>query len=284
MLGDRQKQDVKSKGVALQAGNDIQVNIETSMSVDDIEKICLILFKANFPVLQDKIQEQALKNATDLAEKLESKFIDKAKDLIIDKFNDPDVQATLCDALKESARKGDKLDNDVLSELIIERVLDSSDFANVVLSEAVQVLPKLTKEQICHLSFTFIVFILKFDRNAQFSEIEHYYKEFFNVVSPGLNLTKTQKQHLSYAGVGDIDSPKFYDIDRSWGDYYGKYPFLKSINNEAPTLHNMLEHALNENNKDGEYLTLTSVGKAIAITHLNAAIPELKLDLSNWIK
>ncbi|MCV5283331.1 hypothetical protein OFC15_30615, partial [Escherichia coli] len=78
--------------------------------------------------------------------------------LIIDKFCDPDVQATLTEALKSSARKGKKANMDVLSQLLVERVSNNNDdFRDIVLTEAVTVVPKLTQQQISLITIVFLL-------------------------------------------------------------------------------------------------------------------------------
>ncbi|EAQ3886075.1 hypothetical protein E7U00_20595, partial [Salmonella enterica] len=156
MFSDKQKQQIGNNSYAIQAGNNVNVS---GMSFSEVRELFNILFENQFPKLKDVAYAAAQENAKDFEERVVSDLTKNVDRLIIDKFCDPDVQATLTEALKSSARKGKKANMDVLSQLLVERVSNNNDdFRDIVLTEAVTVVPKLTQQQI---SLITIVFLLK---------------------------------------------------------------------------------------------------------------------------
>ncbi|MGR3087174.1 LPO_1073/Vpar_1526 family protein [Vibrio vulnificus] len=154
MLGDKQQQKVDSNSTAIQAGGNVSVTQNYGMSVSEVRELCLLFLRDNFPALRDEAIKSAEENVQKFAAELEQKIVDKSDDIVLEKFSDPDVQAAINDAVQASARKGQKANPSVLVDLITERVSGvSNDFKDIVISEAVTVVPKITKSQIAYLSF-----------------------------------------------------------------------------------------------------------------------------------
>lgn len=99
-----QEQSVESESIALQAGNDINLQIGT-LSPSDVNEICQIIFKANFPRLVEDAAREAERNMIAFSKSLEDKIHSCLDEICINKFKDPDIQAMICDAIKETARK-----------------------------------------------------------------------------------------------------------------------------------------------------------------------------------
>ena len=68
-----QEQRVESESVALQAGNDINLQIGT-LSPSDVNEICQIIFKANFPRLVEEAAREAERNMVVFSNSLEEKI------------------------------------------------------------------------------------------------------------------------------------------------------------------------------------------------------------------
>ena len=176
--------------------------------------VCLLLRLKNyvysccgrtFPYFAKKLLKKQKGMFRKFATSLESQIIERSEKIILEKFTDPDVQATINDAVKGSARRGEKANPSLLVDLITERASSSTnDFKDIVISEAVTVVPKITKSQIAYLSFIHYMTNMSFQRLKHISELELYSVPALSVVSEGFNLSSSQKKHLEYAGTCSI--------------------------------------------------------------------------------
>jgi len=244
--------------------------------------------KDNFPALRNEAIREAEVNVREFAQELEEKIVQNAQFITLDKFKDPDVQAAINDAVQASARRGKKANTNVLVDLITERASVSvSDFKDIVLSEAVLVVPKLTKEQISYLSF--IHYMTHCGRNGlqHVSQLEPFSRMALNAVSAGFNLSDSQKRHIQFAGTCSIVSVTQIDIYEGWTNtlftglgYKDKEKFKSDVAQFSPITKILLEEF--DKDSKGGAVTLTSVGQAIAIANLSKSIG--RLDYSIWIK
>lgn len=277
-------QKVSEGSTALQANGDI--NITNGLSAADVIQIFDILFQNQFPKLQQVAKEQAIKNSKEFEAIVINDLHTNSEKIIIEKFKDPDVQALLNDALMSTARKGRKSHPDLLSRLIVEKVsAGNSDFQDIVLTEAVDIIPKLTKE---HIVFICGVFILKqLVMQISFGEvlylIERFHIQFEEDFGINFNLSEANLNHISYTGACNINQLMGMDVVESFivkykmfgcGDLKAGEFKLKAL---APATYRFLER-INTPIVGGVYLT--SVGRAIAITALHKLLP---LEYSTWI-
>ena len=287
MLGDKQEQDVGPEGTGIQAGGDIKITQNIGPSVADVREICLLVFRENFPVLQAEAMKTAENNVRKFTATLESKIIEKSKQVVLEKFAAPDVQAAINDAVKASARKGEKSNPSILVDLIAERVsVSTNDYKDMVISEALTVVPKLTKQQISYLSFIQYMTRTSIERLSQISDLEPHSRGALSVVSAGFDLSESQKRHMEYAGACSMLSMMSIDIYGGWMKGYKHlgYTDLNKFKNDlatfAPSSKTLLD-AFEKDIKDGQ-VTLTSVGQAIAIANLSTKLG--KMDYSIWLK
>ena len=291
MMGDAQQQQVGSESTAIQAqGNvtNMAVTNNYGLSATEVKELCLQVFLDNFPVLRQEAITAARNNVQEFAASLEAKIIEKSKEIDLSHFADPDVQAAINDAVQANARKGEKANPSVLVDLITERVsFSTSEYKNIVISEAVTVVPKLTKEQIAYLSFIHYMTNTTLERLSHVSGLERWSRDVLSVVSAGFDLSHSQKRHIEYAGACSILSMMRVDIYKGWMDQ--KYKYLKYIDLEkfkndlaaySPSSKILLD-AFDKESEDGE-VTLTSVGQAIAIANLSRKLG--KIDYSIWLK
>lgn len=286
MLGKKQDQNVSENSTAIQAARSVTVN--NGLSFTDVKELCLLFLKDNFPALRDEAIREAEVNVREFAQELENKIIQNAQFITLDKFKDPDVQAAINDAVQASARRGKKANTNVLVDLITERTsVSGNDFRDIVLSEAVLVVPKLTKEQISYLSF--IHYMTHCGRTGlqHVSQLEQSSIMALHAVSPGFNLSDSQKRHVQYAGTCSIASMMHTDIYDGWTNnlfkglgYTDKEKFKSDVSKFSPSTKILLDE-FDKDNK-GAQVTLTSVGQAIAIANLSKSLG--RLDYSLWIK
>ena len=288
MPDNKQEQKVGSESTAIQAGGNVTIIQNNGLSATEVRELCLQLLRENFPILREEAIEEAKRNVQKLAISLESQIIERAEEIVFEKFADPDVQATINDAVKASARRGEKANPSLLVDLIIERASSSTnDFKNIVISEAVTVVPKITKPQIAYLSFIHYMTDMSFQGLKHISELELYSAPALSVVSEGFNLSSSQKKHLEYAGTCSIAHTLSVDIYSGWMNESYKYmgytnleEFKSDISAFSPTSKTLLD-TFDKDSKEGE-VRLTSVGQAIAIANLSTTIK--KMDYSIWLK
>lgn len=288
MLGDKQNQTVESNGTAIQAGGNVSVTQNMGLSVAEVKELCLLFLRDNFPSLREEAIRAAEGNVQKFAASLEREIVEKSSKIVLEKFTDPDVQAAINDAVQASARKGEKANPSVLVDLIVERASASTnDFKDIVISEAVTVVPKITKSQIAYLSFVHFMTSVGVQGLQHLSHLEPYSQRALVAVSSGFNLSESQKRHIQYAGTCSIASMMSLDIYDGWMTqlykYFG-YTDLEKFKTDLATFSpssKILLDKFDEDAKDGQ-VTLTSVGQAIAIANLSTTLG--KIDYSIWLK
>lgn len=278
-------QKVSNGSTAIQAQGD--VTITNGLSAQDVKVIFELLFENQFPKIQEIARQQAILNGNEFQAKVISDLHKNSKRIITDKFKDPDVQALLNDALISASRKGEKSHPELLSKLIVEKVSSgNSDLKDIVISEAIDVIPKLTKQQIALMCGVFIL------KDMQISSplgeviylLSRFHDKFEKAFGLDFNLSNTNLNHISYTGACNYND--FMGID-AIDAYLGKYNNFGAANKieaqakvkaVAPSIHNFLEK-INTPTIGG--ITLTSVGLAIAITAINEI---QQIEYSNWIR
>lgn len=124
----------------------------------------------------------------------------------VKKAVEPDFQLALLDAQKAYARTGDRDLGRVLIDLLVSRSAEKTrTLREIVLTESLQVVPRLTVQQINTIS---VVFILRYTRNYQVTSPDSLKTWFARVVQPFVpSLTKaaTCYQHLAYSGAATIE-------------------------------------------------------------------------------
>lgn len=283
MLGDKQEQSAQTGSFAIQAGRDVNYH---GLSVADVRELCALFLRSNFPQLQQEARQTAEQHVQEFASTLEKKLINKAESIVLDKFRDPDVQAAINDAVQASARKGLRGNPQVLSTLIAERVaLRTNDFKDVVLSEAVTVAPKLTSQQISLLSFHHFVTAVKFNDNVALNEIDQIARLALAAATPGFNLSLSQKQHIQYSSACALNHLVGGDVyEELRQKFYSHFGFTDTTALKAAIATQAPAYAilLNQFNQENLFtITLTSVGKAIAIANLSNYLGQL--DYSIWL-
>ncbi|MFA9287432.1 LPO_1073/Vpar_1526 family protein [Comamonas sp. SY3] len=280
VLGKSQDQTVGENSTALQAGRDIHYH---GLSLADVQTACAFFMENNFPRLQEAARVKAEENVREFALKISEDLQKEAVKVLVEKFTDPDVQATMNDAVKACARKGEAASPEVLSRLLVHRMEDNTPFLDTVLGEAVTVVPKLSKSQLAFLAYVLISRYVSLVFPS-FAMLEHMGRSALPIAQPGFGLSLPQKLHLQYAGTVTVNSFRGGDIYENLYEAYGNRLDVKSVDE----LKNVLKFycpsfsILMENfaaNKLYE-VDLTSVGYAIAITLLR---PSLPLDFSIWL-
>ncbi|MGV4039727.1 LPO_1073/Vpar_1526 family protein [Citrobacter portucalensis] len=285
IMGKDVNQSVSDGSIALQAGGDIQIT--TGLSAADVVQLFEVLFQNQFPKIQEIAKEQAINNRREFEALVISDLHKNSEKIIIDKFKDPDIQALLNDALTSAARKGKKSHPELLSKLIVEKVSGgNSDLADIILTEAVSVVPKLTKSQISLICGVFVLndVQLKVTIGDTLYLLESFHKKLEQYLGSNFDLSATSLKHISYTGACNYND--FIGRDAVDG-YLHKYANFGTKNAEeakkklellAPATFRFI-NKINAPQIGG--VNLTGVGQAVAITALKEIAP---FDYAQWLK
>lgn len=283
MLGDKQQQKTESGSTALQAGRDINIH---GLTVSEVKELCILFLRDNFPQLREEAKRTAEEQVRAFATNLEARLANDAANIALEKFREPDVQAAINDAVQASARRGNNANPNVLSTLISERVAKhTNDYKDMVLSEAVHVVPKLTGQQIALLSFVHSVRSMVYQGLPHINALEQVGRVALAFSSAGFGLSESQKQHLQYAGVASVNNilgGNIFDIQNQEYKYLGiadAAAFKVALETSAPSYLKLLEQFTTDNLFA---INLTSVGQAIALANISNIIG--KLDYTIWLK
>lgn len=283
MVGDKQQQAAEGGSTALQAGRDINYH---GLSVSEVRELCILFLQENFPQLREEARRTAEEHVQAFSATLGSRLADDAAAIAWEKLREPDVQAAINDAVQASARKGNAANPDILATLISERIAkQTNDYKEMVLSEAVQVVPRLTGPQISLLSFVHFARSMVYQSLPTVAALEHVGQITLKYVSAGFGLSASQKQHLQYAGTASVNNViggNIFEIQNAEYKYLGfsgAEDFENALRSSAPTYLRLLEQYKTENLYTIE---LTSVGQAIALANISRHIGPL--DYAIWLK
>ena len=209
LLFKKRKTQISQKLNSGHGSVNIQLSGESSYSNVGISsselKGILDIFQANFY----KLSENAYKVAFARAEEFSLKFISTLNNQnqnSLQNIQDPAIQYALFNSQKEYAKSGDTNLRDILITALIERTsIDKRSFNQLVLDEALGVIPKITTAQLDALT---LIFLIKNSRALSVKDIDtlHYYVndillKFFKNISKDIYFY----QHLVYAGCITIN-------------------------------------------------------------------------------
>lgn len=283
MLRNKQEQSAESGSTAIQAGRDVHYH---GLSVSEVRDLCVLFLRNNFPELREEARRTAEEHVKSFANTLEDKLAKDAASIMLEKFREPDVQAAINDAVQASARKGTAANPVILSTLISERVAkNTNDYKDIVLSEAVQVVPRLTGAQVALISFVHFVKSVVI-KNANVGVLEAFGQVALDFSSLGFGLSESQKQHIQYAGAASVNNLFGGDIYDAYAkQVYAHLGFVDGVSlktalvAQAPSFAKLLDQFTAD---DLWKVQLTSVGQAIAIANISNFLG--KLDYTIWLK
>lgn len=258
----KDKQLVGDDSIGVQAGRDAVVFVNQGLSIANVHELFQMLFRENFPRLRDEAEEAARANVESFISKFEKRLTDRFAQIDLNLLVEPDVQASLNDAIQASAKKGNKLNIDILSELIVARLqVDSSEFSALVAEEAIRVMPKLTREQLAFLGLSVGMNIHPASL-ATITDLENWGKRLLQIVKHGFDLGNEEKLYLLSLGVA---VRHVFAYEGKWATLTTNYPFLAGIGNTeqivrdaAPSFSSILDQY-----KNISTLELTAIGKLL---------------------
>ncbi|NRT90079.1 LPO_1073/Vpar_1526 family protein [Clostridium beijerinckii] len=251
------------------------------LSYFEVKDIAMSVFKSNFYDLGEKaekiVQERAEKILDDYLEKLCSKNPE-----CINNTQDPDIRYVIYEAQKNYARRGEKFTEKLLVETLVNRtIVQGNSIQELVLNEALEIIPKITHRQIVILTLIFI--------NRYLNYLVEYpidaYSNLSKIIRSNIQIDKNNNsifQHLEYASclnvsIGSIDYASIIE---------NKFPQIKSLEEAKSIINGNMELSLMSDmwgNSKMRNSTLTSVGIAIALANIKAKTG-MNYDLGIWIK
>lgn len=189
------------------------------LSYSEVKEVALDVFKNNFITLS----EQANRIARERAEELVDDFLNEIKEknpALLNSVQEPSMQSALYSAQKSYAITGDKNVADMLVDILVDRADQTErNLRQIVLDESLEVVPKLTNEQLDILT---IVFILRYSRQQGLSSLEKFKQYLETSIKPFTdNLTKENSsyQHIEYCNCGAV-SIAVIDIENIFSRHY----------------------------------------------------------------
>ncbi len=149
LMGNKQVQEVGNNSSAIQVHGDYKAGL----SYRDVKDLCVDLIQANFPILQEQAKIQSMQYVEEFASKFFNKIKDQDYDNTQTRLKNPDVQASINSSIMHVARMTDKSHQDILCELLAEKIKEQEDEKNILLNDAIDVMTKISKNQIKFLTF-----------------------------------------------------------------------------------------------------------------------------------
>lgn len=206
MINDKKlKQEGGDNSTNLQGQN---VVINNGITYADARDIATDVFRSNFIQLSTEAAEVAKQRAEHLVDEFLKK-IETEKPEALQKISDPDMQYALFTAQKEFARSGEKEMESMLVSILSERIEeDSQSFKKIVLNEALEIVPKLTKQQLDTLTIVFIIQETIHRGIVDKEKLTNYLNSMFLPFISNLTKEKSCYKHLEYTGCcGTIGIP-----------------------------------------------------------------------------
>jgi hypothetical protein len=219
MLGKSQDQNVAENSVALQIGgsadkvslnqtnNTQNVSTQTnnySITVEEVRSIVSDAFKAEAYKFLDHAGDIATARAQKLCDAVLAR-LESENPAALNQARDPDFRYALLTAQKAYARNDDQDTGALLVELLVERTREEGqNLAQVVLNEALDIVPRLTKAQIAALTIAFI------SRRTVNFEVENF-AAFLGIMDQQIasyvqnaKLSQAAFSHMAFTGCGQL--------------------------------------------------------------------------------
>lgn len=202
MGANKQTQKGGESSLNIQAGGDVKIT--SALSYADVKEIALDVFQENFCKLAGLAKQTARQRAEEITDKFLTELQKRNPDGLKN-AEDVDFQHSLFTVQKEYARTGDKDLGDILVDILVDRSKeDKRSILQIVLNESLQIVPKLTRDQIATLTVIFTLKHTKFLRMDRLESLRDYIDHRISPFVSSLSLNQALCQHLVYAGCASI--------------------------------------------------------------------------------
>lgn len=281
MFNENQKQSVGEQGFAIQVNGDLTIHQNDAAQLRTIFEE---LFKEGFPRQSAVAYEAGRSNVQELAVAVVDESQRANYPVSIERLGNPDVHASLYDAINLTGRRGQAANPKLLAQLLVMRMYDQpTPLLDVVMSEAIQVVPKLTKPQLAFL-------VLLHARNGTipdpltYERLETLGRAAAPFMQDAKDLAAVNLAHLQYSGalamsVGPTGMLILSDdagvLGELFKSFLGRLPlsnvdeFTQTLKELAPTYYMLAAQWQVQKGMDS---VLTSVGRLIALTLMMPAL------------
>ncbi|MGR5392145.1 hypothetical protein FB443_1011024 [Vibrio crassostreae] len=241
-----------------QQGGDHSTNVQAEsvtingISYSDARTIALDVYKANFL----ELSQSAAQLARARAEELTDSFLSKLKEeheSAISELQQPAMQAALYEAQKQYAKTGDADLEGMLVDILVQRAsTPERNTKQIVLDEALEVVSKLTPDQLDMLSMNFALTRLSRGGVTSQNALVDFFTNELLKFGNGQNPHQSWVEHLAYSGcVTLMDASWYKEIPEL---ILGKYPamfqkgfdeeqFVASIGDSSEKYKSLLKHS-----------------------------------------
>ncbi|AKH38499.1 LPO_1073/Vpar_1526 family protein [Nitrosomonas communis] len=265
---------MNQKAQATDGAKVIQVtgNFNQGISFADCERLFNLLMTENFPRLEAIAATKAKENVDALIKSTFEKIESRIDQVSAEKLAQPDVQCTFNTAVQSAAKKGHKIDIDLLAELLEARIeKESSDYIDNCIEAAVEMVPKLTSEMLALLPALHFIQALNYNTPAELdAAFGAIYDRF---LSKCVGMTSSKLKTMASIGVGNY-------INIMGGNTFSemKKKYLHLQQTDVELNHPRMVEALKFYDQNNLHqLTLTTPGQVIAIKLLAKIFPSISL-------
>lgn len=218
MLGDTQKQEVGVGALAIQARGDATINV--GLTFADVRTVASDTFKAEFVKMLDMAGNIAEARAYALLNEYIGRIERENRTALSDAY-DPDFRYSLYTAQKIAARSGDKGLQSLLIELLVQRSHQPSrSFIQLVLSESIEVIQKISASHINALTLVFAIKHMKFLAVSSFASFLTTLDRFVLPMLQDIASSNASMSHLEYAGCGSVNHAEKYEMNKAFLSFY----------------------------------------------------------------
>jgi hypothetical protein len=175
------------------------VNITNGLSEGEVREIAVGVWRENMVALSQVARDAADARASELREEILAGLARGEGNA--DAFQQPEKQLALIDAQRGFAISGDQDLRDALTRAVLNLSKEPERSINaIVLSEAIKILPSLTRRQISAITSAFVVRFVTFNGASSVSQLLEIWEKFVgaNAEVP----TDGDFRHLEYCGCG----------------------------------------------------------------------------------
>lgn len=250
-------------------------NLVNGLSQTDCERLFNLLFSENFPKLDAIARETAERSVSEFVEKTFKKLEEKLDCIDTSRLAEPDVQSTYNTAIQAVAKKGRKIDIDLLGDLLQLRLeKNTSNYIENCVESAVEIVPKLTNEMLVLLPVLHFIQAIEF-RKPYFSfVIDNTYGIVFDkYMTQCLNISVPMLKTMGAIGVGNYINMVG---SNTFAAFCNKYQLADAerAKSDFPKMYKALQIY---DQKNFHQLTLTAPGQIIAIKLLHKIIPDIDI-------
>lgn len=154
MIGDKSQSQISGDSSLNIQAQSISIS---GVSAGEARQIAIDVYRANFSALAQEAATTAMERATVLSDRLIDKLAKQFPETLSE-FKQPGMQIAVLTAQREYARSGDKLVEDLLVSVLVDRAREKTrTLRQIAFDEALQIIPKLTDKQVDALTLNTLV-------------------------------------------------------------------------------------------------------------------------------